>query len=112
LVAARASGAFTNAHQRFWDAARRAVGDGPGTRALIGVLLLHRTLPSEAVTAGMDAAVAADRFEADLVAVEARRCADAARPVAAVATPAGVAGEPRPLPTLAGYDQLLSGASA
>jgi transposase len=112
LVAARASGAFTNAHQRFWDAARRAVGDGAGTRALIGVLLLHRTLPSEAVIAGMHAAVAVGRFEADLVAVEARRCADAARPVAAVATPPGAAGEPRPLPTLAGYDELLSGASA
>jgi transposase len=45
LVAARASGAFTPAHQRFWDTARRRFGDGPGTRALVGVLLLHRTLP-------------------------------------------------------------------
>jgi transposase len=111
LVAARASGAFTQAHQRFWDAARRALGDSAGTRVLIGVLLLHRTLPAEAVDAGMAAALLAGRFDADLVAVEARRRADA-RPVTAVATPAGVAGEPRALPTLAGYDELLSGASA
>ena len=39
-------GVFTVAHQRFWDAARAPVGDGAGTRALIGVLLLHRTLPA------------------------------------------------------------------
>ena len=46
LAAARASGAFTGDHQRFWDAARRRLGDGAGTRALVGVLLLHRTLPA------------------------------------------------------------------
>ena len=33
-------------HQRFWDAARRARGDAAGTRALVGVLLAHRTLPA------------------------------------------------------------------
>jgi Mu transposase, C-terminal domain/Integrase core domain len=36
LAAARATGAFTVTHQQFWDAARRAHGDGPGTRTLIG----------------------------------------------------------------------------
>jgi Mu transposase, C-terminal domain len=110
LVAARASGAFTKVHQRFWDAARRALGDGAGTRVLIGVLLLHRTLPAETVIAGMDAALLARRFDADLVAVEARRCADAGRPVAAVHTTS--VGQSRPLPTLDGYDELLTGASA
>jgi hypothetical protein len=112
LVAARASGAFTQTHQQFWDAARRGLGDGAGTRALIGVLLLQRTLPAEAVVAGMAAALASGRFDADLVAVEARRCVDAFRPVAAVAAPVGVPVETRPVPTLAGYDQLLSVVSA
>ena len=56
LAAARAAGAFTDGHQRFWDSARRALGDGPGTRALIGALLLHRTMPAHAVLAGMAAA--------------------------------------------------------
>lgn len=112
LVAARASGVFTQTHQQFWDAARRGLGDGAGTRALIGVLLLQRTLPAEAVVAGMAAALASGRFDADLVAVEARRCVDAFRPVAAVAAPVGVLVETRPVPTLAGYDQLLSEVSA
>jgi hypothetical protein len=112
LVAARASGAFTATHQRFWDAARRGLGDGAGTRALIAVLLLHRTLPADAVIAGMAAALLAGRFDPDLVAVEARWCADAARPVAVVAPPAGVPAETRPVPTLVGYDQLLTAASA
>jgi transposase len=81
LVAARASGGFTPTHQRFWDAARRQLGDGPGTRALIGVLLLHRTMPAAALEAAMSAALRLGRFEADLVAVEARR-AEPGRPCA------------------------------
>jgi len=112
LAAARASGVFTPAHQRFWDAARRALGDGPGTRALVGVLLLHRTLRAGEVTAGIEAALAAGMFDPDLVAVEARRAV--ATPAATVvptplptaATP--TAGTERPAPSLAGYDQLLT----
>ncbi len=57
LAQARAGGVFTAGHQRFWDAARRARGDGAGTRALIEVLLAHRQLPAEAVLAGIDAAL-------------------------------------------------------
>jgi DNA replication protein DnaC len=45
LAQARASGAFTPVHQCYWDAARRADGDAAGTRALIEMLLAHRTLP-------------------------------------------------------------------
>ena len=80
LAAARASGVFTSDHQRFWDTARRRLGDSAGTRALIGVLLLHRSLPAAAVTAGLSAAARLDSVDADLVAVEARR-ADHPRPV-------------------------------
>lgn len=112
LVAARACGAFTQTHQRFWDGARRSLGDGAGTRVLIAALLSHRTLPAEAVIAAMTAALSTGRFDADLLAVEARRRADAGRPVAEVVAPAGVAGQVRALPTLAGYDQLLTGVSA
>lgn len=111
LVAARASGAFTPIHQRFWDAARTRLGDGPGTRALIGVLLLHRTMSASMVEAGMDAALATGVFDPDLVAVEARRATQPARAPAAVVLPPGAApaaGIDRPAPTLAGYDQLLT----
>src|SRR5213080_1751403 len=59
LAQARAAGVFTAAHQQFWDRARARLGDGPGTKALIGVLLLHRRMPAAQVTAGITAALAA-----------------------------------------------------
>jgi len=115
LVAARAAGGFTPVHQRFWDAARRHLGDGPGTRALVGVLLLHRTLPATAVGAGMDAAVSLGNFDPDLVAVEARRSMLATVtpilvPLPATAGPS--AAIDRPAPSLADYDLLLKEATA
>ena len=53
LAQARAAGAFTAAHDAFWAAARKTSGDVAGTQALIDVLLLHRSLPSDAVIAGI-----------------------------------------------------------
>ena len=109
LAAARKAGMFTKAHQRFWDAARAQLGDSAGTRALIGVLLLHRTQPAAAVAAGMDAAVAMGRYDPDLVAVQARRVAPArtAPPVVLPATAPLAALHERPAPGLGAYDQLL-----
>lgn len=111
LVAARASGAFTPVHQRFWDAARRQHGDGPGTRALVGVLLLHRTLPASAVAAGMEGALVGGNFDADLVAVAARSAMLASRascpPVPVPTTASPTATTQRPTPSLTEYDQLL-----
>jgi transposase len=111
LAAARAAGTFTPTHQRFWDAARRQLGDGPGTRALIGVLLLHRTMPATAVDAGMGAALQLGRHDPDLVAIEARRAAvpgSVPAPVPVPATAAPAAAAPRATPTLTGYDDLLT----
>ena len=112
LIAARAGGGFTDAHQAFWDSARRALGDGPGTRALIGALLLHRTMPAHAVLAGMAAAIASDRHDPDLVAVEARRHLAApttgpAVTLPAAAPPAARTDTDRAAPSLLGYDELL-----
>ena len=117
LAAARAGGAFTRTHQRFWDAARRQLGDGPGTRALVGVLLLHRTLPAVAVIAGVDAALAIPSVDPDLVAVEARRSMLTHTTPPPVPLPAALADTvpaavERPVPSLAGYDDLLNGATA
>ena len=113
-VLCRKPGVFTKAHQRYWDAARTQLGDGPGTRALIGVLLLHRTLPAADIAVGMAAAIEMSRFDADLVAVEARRVRQAAT-AAAVPTvmvpahaAAATAGFHRPVPVLAAYDELAS----
>ena len=116
LAHARASGAFTPTHQRFWVGARKALGDAAGTRALVGVLLLHRTLPAAQVIAAMGVALELGTFDADVVAVHARQVALAQAPppplvvVPAIAPPG--AHEHRPAPTLTAYDELLTGVSA
>jgi hypothetical protein len=125
LAQARAAGTFTAAHQQMWDAARARLGDGPGTRALIEVLLLHRRLPAVSVIAGIRAALAAGTCSPDVVAVEARKHADSAGAVAGDLPP-GPAPRPsgaavitlprrhgplppdrRAVPSVAAYDQLL-----
>lgn len=139
LAQARACGAFTALHQRYWDHARRRLGDGGGTRALIAVLLLHRSMPAAAVAAGMTAALEHERIDADLVAVEARRHLERTRQsgIATTATstvttaaaalaavevlgatqppggPRAECGEDRrPAPSLTGYDELLAAGGA
>ena len=66
LARARASGSFTSTHQRFWDAARRRLGDREGTRALIDVLLLHRQLSAAAVDAGISAVLAVGSVDVEV----------------------------------------------
>lgn len=130
LAHARASGTFTYAHEAFWAAARRTDGDAGGTRALIDVLLLHRSMSAEDVIAGITAALTVGAVTADVVAVEARRhqaltgadrhpieqVRSAEQRVVSLtqrrlADPAAViAGLPpdkRPLPNVNAYDQLL-----
>ncbi len=109
LAQARASGAFGATHEAFWAAARRRLGDGAGTRALIGVLLLHRTMTAEALVAGMAAALGIDSVDPEVVAVEARRHAPATAPVEVV-VPIGARVAERPAPALGAYDELLVGA--
>jgi transposase len=118
LATARASGAFTAGHQSFWAKARRSLGEGAGTRALIGVLLLHRTLPAEAVVAGMAAAASIGNLDPAIVAVQARSHLDAQRRTTPVPPPEHLgtdtpharrtAGFHRATPTLSPYDQLLA----
>ena len=76
LAQARAQGKFTPAHDAFWAMAKKNIGDAEGTRALIDVLLLHRTLPFDAVVAGITAAVKMATATPDLVAIEARKAAE------------------------------------
>lgn len=132
LARARSAGTFTSAHEAFWAAARKTDGDAAGTRQLIDVLLLHRSMRAEEVTAGIRAALQVGAVTADVVAVEARRYAANAGPESnrhpveharepernvvsltqrRLADPAAViAGLPpdaRPLPSVAKYDELL-----
>ena len=97
-------------HQRYWDAARRARGDAAGTKALIEVLLAHRSVPIEALITAMSTAVETDQLDPHVVLIEARR--HTAATVAPVIPIEALARYDRPAPSLAGYDDLLSGSSA
>lgn len=107
LAQAKASGAFTPTHQRFWDAARQARGDAAGTKALIEVLLAHRNLPATALVSAMRRAVEGGTLDPQAVLIDARR--EAVSHIAPVAAVGALARYDRPAPTLAGYDALLAG---
>lgn len=109
LVSARASGAFTPEHQRFWDRARRHLGDSGGTRALIEVLLLHRTFPADIVQQTMRHAIEQKDYDLEHLAVFARTHAGRATPLVPVTGLAPTIHLPeRQAPSLARYDQLLT----
>jgi len=137
LAQARAAGSFTTAHEAFWAAARKAHGDAAGTRELVDVLLLHRHMNAADVTGGITAALSVGTSRADVVAVEARwiaqdrdgrpaldepgttvgaKAGDRARVVSLTerrladpaAVIAGLPADTRPLPSVAGYDELLA----
>ena len=113
LAQAKASGAFTEAHQAYWDVARRERGDAGGTRALIEVLLAHRTLPAPALITAMGKAVAAGVLDPQVVLIDARREAGGqlgGQVAAVIPIGAALARYDRPAPSLAGYDDLLTGA--
>jgi transposase len=131
LAAARDAGLFTAAHEAFWAEARKVNGDSAGTRELIGVLLLHRTMTTEDVITGIRAALTVGAVTADVVAVESRLAAAGGsgsdRHPVATDTPverrvvsltqrrlrdpdtviAGLPRDSRPLPDLSRYDELL-----
>jgi hypothetical protein len=73
---------------------------------LIEVLLAHRTLPAASMIIAMDAAVAAGVLDPAAVIIDARR--DATAPLAPVIAIESVARYDRPVPSLAGYDDLLN----
>lgn len=106
---ARGSGALTAAHEQFWRRARRRLGDAAGTRALVEVLLLHRSLPFAAVHAALDAANGIGSADPGLVAVEARRIAEGRGPAGAAVERPALRRFDRGAPVLAVYDGLLAG---
>ena len=124
LDQARAAGVFTGAHEALWSAARRASGEPAATRVLVEVLLLHRHMAAADVITGIEAALSVGAHAADVVAVEARRAADARtaapapdsdadEPAPQVASLtlrrlAALSADSRPLPTVSAYDQLLT----
>jgi transposase len=108
LVQARQAGTFTQAHQQFWDLARRHSGDQAGTRALIEILLQHRRIPTESVITALEAANHTGITDPAVVIVEARRHNDH-QPPADVIPIGALTRYDRPTPTVGVYDQLLTG---
>lgn len=107
LAQAKACGAFTVAHQDYWDAARRECGDKAGTAALIEILLAQRALPAPALITAMSRAVGAGTLDPQVVIIEARRAAGGQlAPVIAIGA---LDRYDRPAPPLDGYDDLLTG---
>jgi hypothetical protein len=110
LAQAKAAGTFTQSHQRYWDAVRRTRGDAAGTRALVEVLLAHRTMPAHLLVTAMDHAVASGALDPQVVLIDARRRQNShVAPVIPIPT---LAKYDRPAPSLTGYDQLLTARSA
>jgi hypothetical protein len=126
LEQARAAGKFTPVHDAWWAAACKAHGDRDGTRALIEVLLLGRHLGHEHLVAGLAVALQVGALTADVVALEARKAAEADLPKPLTQPPGPAADadsatvtflterrmahlppDNRPLPSVAVYDQLL-----
>jgi hypothetical protein len=136
LARARESGTFTSAHEAFWAASRHVNGDADGTRELIDVLLLHRSMDAGDIQAGITAALGVGAVSADVVAVEARRHATIPpgggsgsdrhpgahgelkvqrvvsltqrRLTDPAAVIAGLPPDNRPLPSVSAYDELLA----
>jgi transposase len=106
LAQARAAGVFTPAHQDYWNAARRKLGDAAGTRALIEILLAHRTLPADALTTAMARAASSGAIDPQAVLIDARR--HVAGPLAPVIPIGALTCYDRPAPRLDAYDQLLT----
>lgn len=136
LARARESRTFTSAHEAFWAASRKVNGDAEGTRELIDVLLLHRSMDSGDIQAGITAALEVGAVSADVVAVEARRQAMISsgggaspdrhpgaladvnvqrvvsltqrRLMEPAVVIAGLPPDDRPLPSVKAYDELLA----
>jgi transposase len=106
LARARACGAFGETHERFWAEARRRLGDREGTKALIEVLLLHRSVPVDSLLAGIGRALSVGSLDAQVVAIEARRVTEgSSAPVTPIGE--GLSRFDRPPPSTAAYDELL-----
>jgi transposase len=106
LAQAKAKGAFTASHQAYWDAVRRSRGDAAGTRALIEILLAHRTMAAPVLIAAMDRAVASACLDPQIVLIDARREPTHLAPVVPIGP---LTRYNRPAPSLTAYDDLLTG---
>ncbi|MFG2127068.1 hypothetical protein ACGFNV_04605 [Streptomyces sp. NPDC048751] len=84
-------------HEAFWAMAQRQLGEIEGAKALVRVLLLHRHQQHADMLAGLRAAVDLGTCNDDVVALEARKAAQAAGRAPTVTTPPAVADQEDPV---------------
>ena len=84
-------------------------GDAAGTRALIAILLAHRTMAAAALITAMDRAVTSGCLDPETVIIDARRHISALTPAVPIG---GLARYDRPPPSLTDYDDLLTGSES
>jgi transposase len=106
LHLARASGRFNSTYDEFWARARRRDGDAAGTRAIIAVLLLERTMKPSTVREGVARGLRVGTLDPALVTIEARRSLEEIRLV--LESDPALAHYDRAAPGVAHYDELLS----
>ena len=73
------------------------------------MLLAHRTIPRDALIAGLRAALDIGSIDPEVVVIEARKVSE--RAVAPIVPIGALARYDRPKPTLDGYDTLLEASS-
>jgi transposase len=108
LHQARRRGDFPASYDELWGKLKARLGDRPGTKAMIEVLLLHREFPREVVVAAVGKALAmgaVNRASIELLA----RGAAAGEPAQLALLEVGDLGRyARALPDMGAYDALLS----
>ena len=108
LHQARQRGDFPASYDELWSKLKARLGDRPGTRAMIEVLLLHREFPKEVMVAAVGKALsmgAVNRASIELLA----RGATAGEPAQLALLEVGdLARYARALPDMGAYDALLS----
>jgi hypothetical protein len=107
LHQARSRGDFPAAYDEYWAKLKARLGERPGTRAMIEVLLLHRELPREVVVAAVIKALDMGAINPASIELLARRAMDGEPVQASLIEVGDLARYARALPDLAGYDALL-----
>jgi transposase len=106
LARARSSGAFSATHDAFYTEARRRLGDRDGTKAMVEVLLGHRTLCADALVCGMERALSIGSVDPQIVLIEARK-ATGSQSAEALPIGSSLLRFDRPAPSISHYDDLL-----
>lgn len=113
LHQARISWAFPPSYDALWKRLQDRIGESAGTKAMIEVLLLHRTHADEVVKGAVEVALEVGALDPTTIALLARRAVAAAEELPEDLLEVGPLGRyDRPVLEISGYDRLLNKAVA